>query len=142
MVLPKYIALKPYMNAQQLSYFSSKLLALKEAAFCQIHATHKNLAERPQRNNETGQSQNAKEAHIAQRTAEQEIKKLRKIDAALKRIHTGDYGYCLISGEPIGITHLLKHPTTEYTMSIKHQKEREAICGKHSEYNTDHDPIF
>lgn len=119
MVLPKYIALKPYMNAQQLSHFSNKLLALKESAFCQIHNEQKSFAEHTERSDKTGRAQDEEETRIARRIVEQEIKKLHEIDAALKRIHNGDYGYCLISGEPIGIAQLLIHPTTEYCTTVK-----------------------
>ena len=144
MALPKYIALKPYMNAQQLSYFSSKRFALKEVAFCQVHAAYKNIAKHSEHSNQTGLPQNEAETRIAQPINEREIKKLLKIDAALKRIHAGDYRYCLISGEPISIAQLMIHPTTNYCTTVENrQEQREKSCDKRSEDITgDNSPIF
>lgn len=56
---------------------------------------------------------------IKLRLADREYKLLRKIDAALRRLHTGDYGYCLETGEPIGIERLLIRPTAEFGTDVK-----------------------
>ena len=40
---------------------------------------------------------------------------LAQIDAALERLHEGSYGYCLETGDEIGIRRLLANPTATLT---------------------------
>ena len=47
-------------------------------------------------------------------------KLVKKIDFALRRIKTGEYGYCMETGEPIGIERLLIRPTAEFCADIKY----------------------
>ncbi|WP_299126180.1 TraR/DksA C4-type zinc finger protein [uncultured Alcanivorax sp.] len=49
---------------------------------------------------------------------------LGKIRGALRRLENGDYGYCKISGEPIGLPRLLARPTTEYCAEVKARLEQ------------------
>ena len=46
-----------------------------------------------------------------------------KIDAALDRIKKGTYGYCLVSGEPIGLQRLNARPMA--TLCLEEQEKRE-----------------
>lgn len=124
MALSKNIAKMPYMNAQQLAFFSRRLFALKEQTSGHIHAAHKSLGERPELNDEADLAQYEETSRMALRVIERETKLLRKIDKALKNIRTGDYGYCLESGEPIGIDRLLIRPTAEYCAEVKNQMEK------------------
>jgi DnaK suppressor protein len=48
-----------------------------------------------------------------------------KIDAALRRIEDGSYGYCEETGEPIGIKRLIARPIA--TLSIEAQERHERI---------------
>jgi DnaK suppressor protein len=57
------------------------------------------------------------------RTRDRERKLIRKIDEALKRIEDGSYGYCLETGEEIGIKRLEARPVA--TLSIEAQERRE-----------------
>ena len=57
------------------------------------------------------------------RTRDRERKLIRKIDEALKRIDDGSYGYCLETGEEIGIKRLEARPVA--TLSIEAQERRE-----------------
>ena len=45
---------------------------------------------------------------------------VKKIDFALRRIKTGEYGYCMETGEPIGIERLIIRPTAEFCADIKY----------------------
>jgi len=49
---------------------------------------------------------------MAQETARRREIELRRIDAALKRIETGEYGYCLTCGENIAEKRLRFDPAT------------------------------
>lgn len=46
-----------------------------------------------------------------------------KISQALRRVESGEYGFCRLSGEPIGIPRLLARPTTEYCAEVKARLE-------------------
>jgi DnaK suppressor protein len=61
---------------------------------------------------------------LEQRVRDRERKHLRKIEAALNRIDAGTYGYCLETGEPIGLRRLLVRPTAEYCLEVQEVHER------------------
>ena len=56
---------------------------------------------------------------IALRIVDREQKLLPKITEALERIRLKEYGYCLESGEAIGVARLLARPTAEYCTEVK-----------------------
>ncbi|CAA0112325.1 TraR/DksA family transcriptional regulator [Zhongshania aliphaticivorans] len=125
------IAVTPYMNAQQLAFFSDRLSALKRETLGHIHAAQKRLGERFELNDEADLAQYEEESRMALRIVDREAKLLHKIDAAVARIRAGEYGYCLESGEPIGIDRLLIRPTAEYCAEVKTQmEEKEKHYGK------------
>jgi len=57
------------------------------------------------------------------RTVERQTKLMHKVEQAIDRINTGEYGYCEETGEPIGIPRLLARPTA--TMSIQAKEAQE-----------------
>ena len=59
------------------------------------------------------------------RTRDRERKLLTKVQASLKQIDEGTYGYCLNTGEPIGLKRLLARPTA--TLSVESQERREQM---------------
>lgn len=125
------IAVTPYMNAQQLAFFSDRLSTLKRETLGHIHAAQKRLGERFELNDEADLAQYEEESRMALRIVDREAKLLHKIDAAVARIRAGEYGYCLESGEPIGIDRLLIRPTAEYCAEVKTQmEEKEKHYGK------------
>ena len=63
------------------------------------------------------------QANIAMRIVDREQKLLPKIQQSLERIRLEEYGYCLESGEPIGVARLLARPTAEYCTEVKALKE-------------------
>jgi DnaK suppressor protein len=62
---------------------------------------------------------------IALRTRDRERKLLSKIDAALRRIEEGTYGYCEETGEPISIRRLEARPIA--TLSVEAQERHERL---------------
>ena len=63
------------------------------------------------------------QSNIALKIVEREQKLLPKIKKALENIRQGEYGYCLESGEPIGVPRLLARPTSEFSVELKTLKE-------------------
>jgi len=49
---------------------------------------------------------------------------IRQIDAALKRIMAGTYGYCVASGDEIGLQRLMALPTAQYSLETQQEIER------------------
>ena len=59
------------------------------------------------------------------RTRDRERKLLGKIQATIRLIDEGEYGYCQDTGEPIGLKRLLARPTA--TLSVEAQERRERM---------------
>jgi len=49
----------------------------------------------------------------------------RQVELALRRLACGNYGYCIITGEPIGVSRLLAAPYTAYCLDAQEAQERE-----------------
>ncbi|MFT6550444.1 MAG: DnaK suppressor protein [Zhongshania marina] len=125
------IAVTPYMNVQQLAHFSDRLLTLKRETLGHVYAAQKRLGERLELNDDADLAQYEEQSRMALRIVDRETRLLHKIDAALARIRAGEYGYCLESGESIGIDRLLIRPTAEYCAEVKTQmEEKEKHYGK------------
>ena len=114
-----------YMNAAQMVFFRTRLWRLREELLANAAATSQNL-----QHNETPADPNdratVEEEHILElRVRDRERKLLGKIEATLRRIDAGDYGYCEETGEPIGLRRLLARPTA--TLCVEAQERRERL---------------
>lgn len=116
-----------YMSPLQLQYFRERLLSWRAELLEQAQQTLDDL--RDDAHHEVGD-----EADRASREADQTLdlrtrdryrKLLRKIDAALRRIDDGSYGYCEETGEPIGLRRLEARPIA--TLSVEAQERRELL---------------
>lgn len=108
-----------YMNAAQLAFFEQRLHDLRRETIEHIDHARAALASPPEVNDDGDRAQYEEDARIALRIVDRERQLLPKIEQALKRIKRGEYGYCLESGEPIGIRRLLIRPTAELCADIK-----------------------
>lgn len=108
-----------YMNAQHLAFFEEKLRSLHTETLEHIETARQQLANRPELRDDADRAQYEEDARIALRIVDRERKLLPKIEKALKRIRRGEYGYCLETGEAIGIARLLIRPTAEYCADVK-----------------------
>lgn len=113
-----------YMDAAQLEFFEYLLMDLKHETLRSMDAARMRLASPPETNDEGDRASYEEESQLALRIMDRERKLIPKIDKALQRIKNGEYGYCLESGEPIGIARLLIRPTAEYSAEIKAIKEQ------------------
>lgn len=52
-----------------------------------------------------------------------ERRQLREIELALQRLYSGNYGYCLATGEPIGVQRLLAEPCAKYCLEAQISRE-------------------
>ena len=115
---------EPFMNPRQREYFRRKLETWKEDILRESRETLENLQEESQNHPDMAdRASSESDRALELRTRDRQRKLISKIDAALKRIEDGTYGYCEETGDPIGIGRLLARPTA--TLSIDAQERRE-----------------
>ena len=113
-----------FMNQRQLDYFRQKLLAWKNDLFKEANATLQLLQDDNQNHPDfMDRASSETDRAIELRTRDRARKLIVKIDAALRRIEDGTYGYCEETGEPISIKRLDARPIA--TLSIEAQERRE-----------------
>jgi DnaK suppressor protein len=113
-----------YMNGVQLNHFRQILQEWKQDLMLEVDRTVSHMKDEaanfPDPNDRATQEE---EFSLELRTRDRERKLIRKIDEALSRIEDGSYGYCLETGEQIGIKRLEARPVA--TLSIEAQERRE-----------------
>jgi len=113
-----------YMSKEQLEHFRLILSTWKQDLMQEVDRTMLHMKDEaanfPDPNDRATQES---EFSLELRTRDRERKLIRKIDEALKRIEDGSYGYCLETGEPIGVRRLEARPVA--TLSVEAQERRE-----------------
>jgi DnaK suppressor protein len=113
-----------YMGKPQLEHFRQILESWKRDLMVEVDRTVSHMKDEaanfPDPNDRATQEE---EFSLELRTRDRERKLIRKIDEALKRIEDGSYGYCLETGEEIGVKRLEARPVA--TLSIEAQERRE-----------------
>jgi DnaK suppressor protein len=115
---------EPFMNERQREYFRQKLIAWREDILRESRETLNHLQDEnnilpdiaDRASTETDRS-------LELRTRDRQRKLISKIEAALKRIDDGSYGYCEETGEPISLRRLDARPIA--TLSIEAQERHE-----------------
>jgi DnaK suppressor protein len=92
-----------YMNAQQLEFFRRRLTDLEKELRANADQTTVNLRETTVVPDPADRATIEEEHALELRTRDRERKLLKKVQAAIKRIDDGDYGYCEETGDPIGV---------------------------------------
>jgi len=115
-----------FMNPRQLAYFRKKLLAWKDEILKEAEGTLEALKAEPLREPDlTDRAASETDWGIELRTRDRQRKLISKIDAALRRIETGDYGWCEITGEPISLARLEARPIATMTIDAQERHERD-----------------
>lgn len=116
---------EPFMNRKQQEYFRRKLLNWKEEILKRnretLHILYEASAQQPDiADRATSETDRALEL----RARERQRKLVAKIDAALCRIADGSYGFCEVSGEPIGLKRLDARPIATLSLEAQERHER------------------
>ena len=113
-----------YMSREQLEHFRTILANWKQDLMLEVDRTVSHMKDEaanfPDPNDRATQEE---EFSLELRTRDRERKLIRKIDEALGRIEDGSYGYCLETGEQIGVKRLEARPVA--TLSLEAQERRE-----------------
>lgn len=116
---------EPYMNEKQQSYFRMLLLEWKRSIHHAADQTLQSLQEGPIREPDLNDRASSEtDWGIELRTRDRQRKLISKIDAALRRIDQGEYGYCEVTGDPIGLRRLIARPVATMTVEAQEAHER------------------
>ena len=116
---------EPFMNDRQLAYFKIKLLNWKDTILKESAGTLQQLQVDSLREPDlTDRASSETDWSIELRTRDRQRKLISKIDAALRRIEEGEYGYCEVTGEPISLGRLEARPIATMTVEAQERHER------------------
>ena len=116
---------EPFMNPRQREYFRRKLENWKEDILRESRETLENLQEESRNHPDMAdRASSESDRALELRTRDRQRKLISKIDAALKRIEDGTYGYCEETGDPIGIARLDARPIATLSLEAQEMHER------------------
>ena len=125
----KYIPNKKeeYMCKKHKAYFMQKLTEWKnEIIKSNSQALYSSdLVDNISSPDVVDQASSYTEKNVEMRTVNRQIKLVSKIDAALKRLKDGTYGFCEETGEPIGLKRLIARPIATLCIAAQEKHERE-----------------
>lgn len=115
---------EPFMNDTQLAYFRRKLLDWKSELMSDSKETIETLQDNTRAIPDiSDRASEETDRALELRTRDRQRKLVSKIDAALRRIEEGEYGYCEETGDPISLRRLDARPIA--TMSLEAQERHE-----------------
>ncbi|WP_319533466.1 RNA polymerase-binding protein DksA [uncultured Cohaesibacter sp.] len=113
-----------FMNERQTEYFRRKLFKWRDDILKESRETLQHLQDESSNHPDlVDRASSETDRAIELRARDRQRKLISKIDAALKRIEDGSYGYCEDTGEPISLKRLDARPTA--TLSIEAQERHE-----------------
>jgi DnaK suppressor protein len=114
-----------YMNQRQQDYFRMLLLDWKKSIHDAAGQTLQSLQDGPLREPDLNDRASSEtDWGIELRTRDRQRKLISKIDSALRRIEQGEYGWCEVTGDPIGLKRLIARPVATMTVEAQEAHER------------------
>jgi len=115
---------EPFMNDRQVEYFRRKLLNWKDELLAGSRDTIEGLQDGTRNIPDVAdRASEETDRALELRTRDRQRKLVSKIDGALRRIDEGEYGYCVVTGDPISLKRLDARPIA--TMSLEAQERHE-----------------
>ncbi len=116
---------EPYMSEPQQDYFRRLLQEWKKSILDASAGTLQQLQDGPIREPDLNDRASSEtDWGIELRTRDRQRKLIAKIDSAIRRIDEGEYGFCEVSGEPIGLGRLIARPIATMTVEAQEAHER------------------
>lgn len=114
-----------YMSDRQLEYFRLLLVEWKKSILSASEGTLQSLQDGPIREADLNDRASSEtDWGIELRTRDRQRKLISKIDSALRRIDKAEYGYCEVTGDPIGLKRLIARPVATMTVEAQEAHER------------------
>ena len=114
-----------FMGPMHRAYFLAKLKAWKEAIVEESRATMAQLQVDSLREPDIADRASSEtDWSIELRTRDRQRKLIAKIDAAIRRLYEGEYGYCEVTGDPISLARLEARPIATMTLEAQEKHER------------------
>ncbi|MEM8979571.1 MAG: RNA polymerase-binding protein DksA [Pseudomonadota bacterium] len=116
---------EPFMNERQIEYFRRKLLAWKSELLSDSRDTIEGLQDGTRNIPDVAdRASEETDRALELRTRDRQRKLVSKIEAALRRIEEGEYGYCDATGEPISLKRLDARPIATLSLEAQERHER------------------
>lgn len=116
---------EPFMSLRQQAYFRRKLTGWRDAIRLEAQGTLSHLQVDSLREADLNDRASTEtDWSIELRTRDRQRKLIGKIEAALRRIDEGEYGYCEATGEPISLGRLEARPIATMTVEAQERHER------------------
>jgi DnaK suppressor protein len=117
---------EPFMNDKQLKFFEKQLHDWKNSILAEAQGTLNQLQDGPIREPDLNDRASSEtDWSIELRTRDRQRKLIAKIEAAMRRIKEGEYGYCQVTGEPISLARLRARPIATMTLEAQERHERQ-----------------
>lgn len=114
-----------FMNQKQLAFFNRKLNDWRSELLEESRETLSQLQDAPIREPDPNDRASSEtDWNIELRTRDRQRKLVTKIEAAIRRIEEGEYGYCQVTGEPISLARLSARPIATMTLEAQERHER------------------
>ena len=114
-----------FMNDRQLEFFRRKLVNWKNDLMSDSKETIEGLQDNTRNIPDIAdRASEETDRALELRTRDRQRKLVSKIDAALRRIDEGEYGYCEMTGEPISLKRLDARPIATMTLEAQESHER------------------
>ena len=114
-----------FMGLMQQAYFLAKLKSWKDAIVDESRATMAQLQVDSLREPDMADRASSEtDWSIELRTRDRQRKLIAKIDAAVRRLYDGEYGYCDVTGDPISLARLEARPIATMTLEAQERHER------------------
>ena len=114
-----------FMCVEQRAYFLQKLRDWKESIIDESRATMAQLQVDSMREPDVADRASSEtDWSIELRTRDRQRKLIGKIDAAIRRLYAGEYGYCEVTGDPISLARLEARPIATMTLEAQEKHER------------------
>jgi DnaK suppressor protein len=116
---------EPFMNERQKEYFRRKLIEWKNSILDQSRGTVAMMQEDTTNIPDLADRASAEtDRALELRARDRQRKLIAKIEAALRRLEEGTYGYCEVTGEPISVRRLDARPIATLSLEAQEMHER------------------
>lgn len=113
-----------YMNDPQTAFFRARLMHIEDMLRSRVRTAATEIASSSDVADPIDRASAEEEHQLALSNRTRDARQILEVGAALRRIEAGQFGWCVETGEPIGVDRLLICPTA--TLCFEAQQRRES----------------